>query len=235
MMPPSSFVLPWSTRASTHPNTLSRVGRLHLHLSNCSPSSTIFGLSNQSKQLQSSIDSNSVVLAVSSNTDALSTQDIVIGTILAFILALGYSYLNGQSSSTNFVSWQSQPPLGIVNGTSKMESLDERDINSRVFNETSWKEISRKEHYVLYNTRIREKQSPVKNASTRIDSSSDINSKQRENKLILFALLALFLPIFFIEIFFALSRQFICEGGWFGGNFEGDLAERLCSPIFRGI
>lgn len=234
MMPPSSFVLPWSTRASTHTNTLSRVGSLHLHLSNCSPSSTIFGSSNQSKQLQSSIDSNSVVLAVSSNTDALSTQDIVIGTILAFILALGYSYLNGQSSSTNFVSWQSQPPLSIVNGTSEIESLDERDINSRVFNETSWKEISRKENYVLYNTRIREKQSPVKNASTR-DSSSDINSKQRENKLIVFALLTLFLPIFFIEIFFALSRQFICEGGWFGGDFGGDLAERFCSPIFRGI
>jgi hypothetical protein len=40
------------------------------------------------------------------------------------------------------------------------------------------------------------------------------------------ALLALFVPIFSVEFFFALSRQFMCEMGM-GGI---DVVQKLCSP-----
>ena len=165
----------------------------------------------------------------SDNIDALSSQDIIVGTILAFTLAFGYSYLNGQSSSTNFVSWgsQSQLPLSNSSGTG----------NSTLFNETNWKEMSKRENYILYNTRIRDMQalstSKTKMVANRSDDSSDTNNNNpsREKRVVFVALLALFLPIFCIEIFFALSRQFVCEVRLFDVGLEGDLAERFCSPI----
>jgi multisubunit Na+/H+ antiporter MnhB subunit len=156
----------------------------------------------------------------------LSTQDITIGAIIAFLVAFIYSYLNGQSSSTNFVSWRSIPQL---NDTTSGLLVDNDNVatggNSTVFNETNWKEMSRTENYILYNTRIREKR--------RAPSTSQVLSNKtnsRENKMILVALLALFIPIFSIELFFALSRQFICEGGLFG-SLGGEMAEKMCSPI----
>ena len=85
-------------------------------------------------------------------TDILSTQDIVVGAILALLLAFGWSYLNGQSSSTSFVSWPSK------NGDDTLSedittSIEDSD-NENTFD--AWKEISREENYVLYNTKIRQ-------------------------------------------------------------------------------
>ena len=170
-----------------------------------------------------------------SNAEVLSSQDIIIGTFLAFILAFGYSYLNGQSTSSDFVSWRSGPQTNNKVQKSVMAPSEEAALsNSTVFNETNWKEMSREENYILYNTRIRKKKSSMSKVSTVKDTASDSSMNTRENKLVVIALLAVFLPIFSIEIFFALSRQFLCEGGLFGGTFGVDLADRLCSPIFRG-
>ena len=175
------------------------------------------------------ISTTQQLLSSTNDADVLSTQDIVIGTILAFALAFGYTYLNGQSSSSNFVSWSSQAGEIRTDDTPSMSTLyNTTSINSTVFNETNWKEMSRRENYILYNTRIRRKK------EGREDAQNKNNPPSRENKLVLVALLALFLPIFSIEIFFALSRQFLCEGGLFGGNNgAGELAERLCSPFLK--
>jgi len=134
-------------------------------------------------------------------TDILSTQDIVIGTILAFILAFGWSYLNGQSSSTSFVSWPSK------NGDDTLSedittSIKESD-NENTFDAEDWKEMSREENYVLYNTKIRQS-IDEKKPTQQLDEV-----KKKENKAVLIALLVLFIPIFSIEFFFALSRQFV--------------------------
>ena len=178
---------------------------------------------------------NSLTLSVS-DVEVLSPQDIIIGTFLALILAFGYSYLNGQSSSTDFVSWRSGPQTNNKVSESEVVLLEEAAVrNSTVFNETNWKEMSREENYVLYNTRIRKKKSIMSKLNKDAETGSHSSTNQsRENKLVVIALLALFLPIFSIEIFFALSRQFLCEGGLFVGMSGGDLADRLCSPIFRG-
>eukprot|EP00584_Thalassiosira_punctigera_P020380 CAMPEP_0172557344 /NCGR_PEP_ID=MMETSP1067-20121228/72697_1 /TAXON_ID=265564 ORGANISM="Thalassiosira punctigera, Strain Tpunct2005C2" /NCGR_SAMPLE_ID=MMETSP1067 /ASSEMBLY_ACC=CAM_ASM_000444 /LENGTH=147 /DNA_ID=CAMNT_0013346403 /DNA_START=55 /DNA_END=495 /DNA_ORIENTATION=+ len=66
----------------------------------------------------------------------LGTDDIVIGTILAFVLAFSYSFLNGQSSSTSFVSWPSQAEnkndtTGIGKGG---DLLDDK----KVFDKDNW-------------------------------------------------------------------------------------------------
>ena len=77
------------------------------------------------------------------------------------------------------------------------------DDTSKVFDADNWKEMSREENYVLYNTKIRRRR-------TKSDNSTSIRPiDNKENRLVLVALLVLFVPIFSIEFFFALSRQFI--------------------------
>ena len=80
------------------------------------------------------------------------------------------------------------------------------------------KKLVEKRINVLYNSRIRQSQTKIQSNPAR---------RKKENKLILVALLILFVPIFSIELFFALSRQFVCEMG-LGGL---DAIHKLCSPI----
>ena len=86
--------------------------------------------------------------------------------------------------------------------------------------------MSREENYILYNTKIRQKSNPdYSKKESRMQNDND-DMKKKENKLILVALLILFVPIFSVEFFFALSRQFICEMG-----MGGDCLQKFCSPI----
>ena len=155
--------------------------------------------------------------------DVLSTQDIVVGTILALVLAFGYSFLNGQSSSTSFISWPSQS--GDRNDAQDISSPKSDVVDDKVFNEQSWEEMSREENYVLYNTKIRQRRDEISSEKTSLQ-----NVNKKENKLVLTALLLLFIPIFSAEFFFALSRLFICEM-----DMRGDLVEKMCSPILGSV
>lgn len=164
------------------------------------------------------ISDNSYGIATSVTSDVLSTQDIVNGAILACVLAFGYSFLNGQSSSSSFVSWPSES--NNRNATMDYEKLvqgNDTDGNDRTFNADDWKEMSREENYVLYKTKIRQRSNAGNPPIRNID--------KKENKLVLVALLALFVPIFSVEFFFALSRQFMCEMG-----MGGEIVQELCSP-----
>ena len=169
--------------------------------------------------------SSSIILADSPTSadvvaDALSTQDIIVGSIIAVILAFGYSYLNGQSSSSNFVSWSSQ-----TNKEDKLlaevETTTQTD-DDNVFDANEWKDISREENYVLYNTRIKSSLQQQRQSNTKRQSKT-------ENKWVLVALLLLFVPIFSVEFFFALSRQFLCEIGDPSDRIE--VVQKLCSPV----
>jgi hypothetical protein len=166
------------------------------------------------------ISDNSYKIATSATSDALSTQDIVNGAIIAFILAFGCSFLNGQSSSSSFVSWPSRLKKQNDSNdtdTSSVEGIDGKG-NGRNFNADDWKEMSREENYILFRTKIRQR--------SNVDTNTPIRKVDtEENKLVLVALLALFVPIFFVEFFFALSRQFMCEM-----RLGGDIVQRLCSP-----
>uniref|UniRef100_A0A7S2KCI3 Uncharacterized protein n=1 Tax=Skeletonema marinoi TaxID=267567 RepID=A0A7S2KCI3_9STRA len=172
------------------------------------------------------VDHSSSILASSTPSadvvgDALSTEDIVVGTILAFILAFSYSYLNGQSSSTSFVSWGNQ--IQKENESLEAETTDD---DERVFDANNWKDISREENYVLYNTRVK---SSLQKLNSKQKKSNNVNVDKTENKLVLVALLALFVPIFSVEFFFALSRQFLCEVGDPSDRIE--FVQKLCSPV----
>lgn len=177
------------------------------------------------------VDRRSSILASSSTQsaaavgDVLSTQDIVVGTILAFILAFTYSYLNGQSSSTSFVSWGNQIQNENEVAEDSFESAETKEVENRVFDANNWKDISREENYVLYNTRIK---SSLQKLNTK-QQNSNVNVSKTENKLVLIALLALFVPIFSVEFFFALSRQFLCEVGDPSDRIE--FVQKLCSPV----
>ena len=149
--------------------------------------------------------------------DILSTQDIVNGAILACALAIGYSYLNGQSSTSSFVSWPNQKQYDDDDSLFIDPSVQGND--TKIFNADDWREMSKKENYILYSTKIRRQFSGIKSVGNDID--------KRENKMTLVALLLLFVPIFSVEFFFALSRQFMC-----GMGNEG-VAIRLCSSVTK--
>ena len=189
-----------------------------------------FSFTSQTISADNIINGIDTAMTYTSANDVLSTQDLVVGSIIAFILAFGYSFLNGQSSSTSFVSWPSQS--NNENDTLEdaidisMETSDVGlDSDEKTFNADSWKEMSREENYILYNTKIRQKSNPDYNKmESRMQNDND--DMKKENKLILVALLILFVPIFSVEFFFALSRQFICEMG-----MGGDTLQKFCSPI----
>ena len=150
--------------------------------------------------------------------DILSTQDIVNGAILACALAIGYSYLNGQSSTSNFVSWPNQKQYDDDDSLFIDPSVQGND--NKIFNADDWREMSKKENYILYSTKIRRRSgSSIKSVGNDID--------KRENNMTLVALLLLFVPIFSVEFFFALSRQFMCDMG------NESVAIRLCSSVSK--
>lgn len=188
----------------------------------------IDAISEPSSQSILDISVADIHVGASSGTDVLSTEDIVVGTILAFILAFGYSYLNGQSTSSSFVSWSSQSydeNDALDSGSSVKDIATGND--DKTFNAESWKEMSREENYVLYNTKLRQKN---RQKSGTISESQPLQKKQdslhpRLSSELIW-LLILFVPIFSVEFFFALSRQFMCEMG-----MEGELAQKLCSPL----
>ncbi|KAL7532700.1 hypothetical protein ACHAXR_004794 [Thalassiosira sp. AJA248-18] len=199
--------------------TVPQTSYLAMVPNNCDAVTNTIAESFNSQTVASS--TNDVLSTIGTQGNVLSTQDIVIGTILAFALAFGYSFLNGQSSSSSFVSWPSKSRSNndtLDINTSVPGSDEEGD---KIFNEDNWKEMSREENYVLYNTKIRQK----RNENSKKGSMQ--NMQKKENKLVLVALLVLFVPIFSVEFFFALSRQFICEMGMGGG----ELVDKLCSPI----
>jgi hypothetical protein len=133
---------------------------------------------------------NSWRIATSVTSDALITQDIVNGAIIAFILAFGCSFLNGQSSSSSFVSWSSQSKKqNDSNDTDTLGEGIDGSGNGRNFNAYVWKEMSREGH-VLYKTNMRQKINA---------HSTPIRKIEKKDSL---ALLVLFVPIFFVEFFF---------------------------------
>ena len=87
----------------------------------------------------------------------------------------------------------------------------------------------------MYNTRVRaevgrERRVDREDSSTRTDTEGDtsiVSSARNEKKWVLVALLVLFVPIFSVEFFFALSRQFMCQGNLMN---QSEWAQVLCSP-----
>lgn len=215
----------------------------------------------------SSLSSTFVISDAVAVTDAyafdevLSTSDILVGATLAVALAFGWSFLNGQSSSSNFISWRSQldgdigsrdnAEANTARGSSTAkravgeerigydgDGVADRDTSDpKVFNAENWKEMSREENYVLYNTRVREgvreRKADRVVVATEGDNEGDaatVSGLPSEKKWVLVALLVLFVPIFSVEFFFALSRQFMCGGDPLN---QSEWAQILCSP-YRG-
>ena len=142
----------------------------------------------------------------------LSSEDIVIGAVLALSLAFLFSFLQGRSPSSNIILWRNQNQQGN-------ETIEEivGFENEKIFDGESWKEISRPENYAVYSKgKVRDTSEASENQFVNLEDLSFIPQKESskngkiENRLVLISLLILFVPIFSVEFFFALSRQFIC-------------------------
>jgi hypothetical protein len=134
-------------------------------------------------------------------TDVLSTRDLVDGSILAFALAFLFSALQQRRSRQD--------------DTSTRWTDETKDGTGTVFDADEWKEMSRPENYVYYNSKLRE--SPKKDPA------------KQEKTWVVIGLLVLFVPIFSAEFFLSLSRQFICDQSPFT---QSAWASELCSPHF---
>ena len=143
-----------------------------------------------------------------------SSEDITTGLIIGFFLAFLASFLQGQGSQNDIVLWNGKRNPSAADGDSTMSE----NKTSVVFDGDDWREISRPENYVYYNRKPRE--------------DLEENNFRSEKAWVLLALLALFTPIFSIELFFAVSRQVLCGGGATAlGDHSAPWAEYLCSPV----
>mmetsp|Transcript_834 Transcript_834/g.2091 ORF Transcript_834/g.2091 Transcript_834/m.2091 type:complete len:200 (-) Transcript_834:910-1509(-) len=149
--------------------------------------------------------------------DVLGSSDIFYGTLIALVLAFTASFLQGTRNRDDFAPSE----LSDENTTSSTIAIDDGDSFSNdniIFDADSWKDMSRPESYVFYNQKLKQRES----------KSPTFKS---ENALVLIALLALFVPIFSVEFFFALSRQLICGSDPMN---QSDLSVFLCSPVMPG-
>lgn len=173
--------------------------------------------------------------------DVIGTKDIVYGSLWGVGLALSYSFLQKVTSSPIVVPWNVQtvekdrenkvndalsPPIDLrdlpMNSTATETSgVAENSKDQTVFSAESWKEISRPENYVFYRKNIDTQ--PLTRKSKQLLSQSIV---KKENRLVLIALLILFVPIFSVEFFLALSRQIMCGYDIFT---QPDWARDLCS------
>jgi hypothetical protein len=138
----------------------------------------------------------------------LSSEDIGVGVIIALSLVLLSSYLQNRSTDNTAVL---------------DDNPDESD--SVVFGADAWKDISKPENYVLYNTRVKNK---LENPKLSLPPTG--GAFRSEKRVVVLALLVLFVPIFSFEFFLALSRQIVCGDGPL--SMSGWALE-LCSPHFE--
>jgi len=167
--------------------------------------------------------------------DVLSNQDLFDGTIIAIILAFLFSFLQGRSpSSSNIKLWpedrKENDTFTLYNSLdeqlmsdakssagNKEENSDSSEKMPITFDAKEWRDISRPENYILYTSKIRNKTQKQKKGT----KAATTNTMSKENRVVFFALLALFVPIFSVEFFFALSRQFIC------GNYVTEVNDSM--------
>mmetsp|Transcript_70566 Transcript_70566/g.204510 ORF Transcript_70566/g.204510 Transcript_70566/m.204510 type:complete len:207 (+) Transcript_70566:246-866(+) len=153
----------------------------------------------------------------SNSMDVLGTEDIIVGAGIALLLAFTTSFLQGRRAQNDFVLWE-KPASDDIDSALPNGNTTE----SRIFDGDAWKEIARPDNYVYYNRQVFGDER--KNENT--------ESTGVEKKWVFIALLALFVPIFSIEFFFALSRQVICDLS--DPISRSDLSEFLCSPVEPG-
>lgn len=145
--------------------------------------------------------------------DVLTGEDLFVGTVMALALACTVSFLQSRRSQNDFILWEKN--------SAENPSAARNISDSRVFGAEAWKEIARPENYVFYNRKI-------KNVGKSKSTNGGVLWPSVEQTWVLVALLALFVPIFSVEFFFALSRQVVCEGR--NPISTPDWAVYLCSP-----
>ena len=175
---------------------------------------------------------NDPIISSSSIDNVMETSDIIIGIVLAFMLAFLASFLQGRRNQNDFVLGNDiQPEVEEVDDDDNIDALNNSNnsnvtSSSVIFDGESWKEVSDPNTYVLYQGKLRDRDRIRKE-----EEGEGVIPVERA--WVLIAMLALFIPIFSIEFFFALSRQLIC------GNTSttelSSFASNLCSPATQLI
>lgn len=178
---------------------------------------------------RSQIGRNSLTLLhdVSQPIDVIGTSNILDGTLIALVLAFTASFLQQRRNNDDIAPSEASnrnatSPTTAVGDDDLLSVDDLLSSDTNVFDGDSWKEISRPENYIFYNKKSRRKES----------ESIPGSSYNSEKIWVFFALSALFIPIFSVEFFFALSRQVICGGDTIN---QSDFSEFLCSPAISNI
>jgi hypothetical protein len=158
--------------------------------------------------------------------DILGPDDLIYGTLIALVLAFTALFLQGranQSDTTTTTAIISRKIIDSRNVTVTNQTIVSEDQRNIIFDGDSWQEMSRPDNYILYNSKLRRGRKGDTDRPMKVSSKNEL-----ERVWIIIALLALFVPIFFVEIFFALSRQIICTGEIMN---QPNWADYWCSPV----
>ena len=145
--------------------------------------------------------------AIHGNNDfdsVLSNTDIAVGVVLALLLAALATFLQNQRSQNDFDLGQPEPLRQEMDESKAKRAVPNNNNNNTTsFNTTTstfedWKEMSKPENYIWYNTKLRQRK------------SAEASSFSLEQRWVLIALIILFAPIFSFEFFLTISRQIIC-------------------------
>jgi len=160
---------------------------------------------------QQSYDNNKI-------DSVLSNDDIIIGILLAVLLALQASFLQSRRSQSDFVLG----PIDDADDAGTAATFPNVTTATTLFED--WKEMSQPENYILYNTNklrgLRQQELERTEKKTNVAATDDkdkiSSSKVVEQRWVLFALLLMFAPIFSFEFFLTVGRQIAC-------SFSSDL------------
>ena len=93
--------------------------------------------------------------------DVLGTSDIVIGAIIAVMLAFLASFLQGRRNQNDFVLGEIKEEEWLSSTNSTCTNDEEGRV---VFDGKSWREVSDPENYILYKGKLRERDRKRKEA-----------------------------------------------------------------------
>ena len=184
---------------------------IHLYRRNTGTDQFVTFSSTTLRQTPTPLDDTTVPI------DVIGASDILDGTLIALILAFTASFLQGRRNQNDFLLPEVLSNKNTTSSTTVVGDDDSVLSGNNTFDADSWKEMSRPESYIFYNQKLRE----------RVSKSSTESSFKSEQAFVLVALLVLFVPIFSVEFFFALSRQLLCGGDPMN---QSEWSEFLCSP-----
>lgn len=154
--------------------------------------------------LRTHITGFEMISSLNDTNEIIINEDRLNGIVVAISLLFSIFRIVQEKSSTV----KSNGPLQRLDASKTMLESDvsATPTDKVIFDANDWIEMSKPENYIPYSNKLRQTR------QSRLESAAESKTQiyRKEKRIVVFLLMALFIPIFSIELFFALSRQFMC-------------------------